>query len=51
MESKEYTVTQYAELKGLTRAGVQKQIVNEKIKARKVGSVWIITTEDKTTKQ
>jgi hypothetical protein len=41
----EYTVTEYAKIKGLSRRGVQKQIDTGKLKAKKIGSVWIIMVD------
>ena len=41
-DPKEYTVKEYSELIGVSKQAVQKQINTGKIKARRVGPMWLI---------
>jgi hypothetical protein len=43
MKMKEYTVTQYARKKRISRTAVQKKIDRKQLKARKVGNIYLIT--------
>jgi hypothetical protein len=40
-----FTVTQYAKKKKLTREAVRLQIISKKLKARKVGNQYLITSK------
>lgn len=45
-KTKQYSVTEYAAFKGISRAAVQKQINTGKIKAKKIGATWIVYVID-----
>jgi excisionase family DNA binding protein len=42
-----YSVTEYAQLKGISRQAVLKQIKTGKLPAKKVGKTYVIESNDK----